>query len=185
MHGIYKVEEMLCDELEKIGEKDELTAGSLETADKLSHALKNVQKIIDYYEEMGEDDGYSGAGGQGDNMGGNMGGTTGGSYRGGNYRGGSYARDGRGGRTGSNQYGIYARGGSYARGDGRGRGSNAKRDSMGRYSSRGGRYSREGGYSREEGTEEMVMELRELMQDAPNEEIRQRMQELVSEIEMM
>ena len=179
MHGIYKVEEMLCDELEKIGEKDELTAGSLETADKLSHALKKKKKIIDYYEEMGEDDSYSGAGGQGGNMGGNMGGTTGGSYRGGNYRGGSYARDGRGGRTCSNQYGSYARGG------GRGRGSNAKRDSMGRYSSRGGRYSREGGYSREEGTEEMVMELRELMQDAPNEEIRQRMQELVSEIEMM
>lgn len=73
MHGIYKVEEMLCEELEKIGEKDELTAGSLETADKLSHALKNVQKIIDYYEEMGEDEGYSNAGGQG---GGDMGART-------------------------------------------------------------------------------------------------------------
>ncbi len=159
MHGIYKVEEMLCEELEKIGEKDELTAGSLETADKLSHALKNVQKIIDYYEEMGDEDGYSRAGGQGGNMtGGN---TVGGSYRGGSYRGGSYARGGRGGRTGSNQYGSYARG----------------RDSRGRYSGRG--------YSRAEGTEEMVMELRGLMNDAPNDEIRQRMKDLVSEIEMM
>lgn len=154
MHGIYKVEEMLCEELEKIGEKDELTAGSLETADKLSHALKNVQKIIDYYEEMGDEDGYSRAGGQGGNM-------TGGNTGGGTYRGGSYARGGRGGRTGSNQYGSYAR----------------RRDSRGRYSGRG--------YSRAEGTEEMVMELRELMNDAPNDEIRQRMKDLVSEIEMM
>ena len=154
MHGIYKVEEMLCEELEKIGEKDELTAGSLETADKLSHALKNVQKIIDYYEEMGDEDGYSRARGQGGNM-------TGGNTGGGSYRGGSYARGGRGGRTGSNQYGSYARG----------------RDSRGRYSGRG--------YSRAEGTEEMVMELRDLMNDAPNDEIRQRMKDLVSEIEMM
>jgi len=148
MHGIYKVEEMLCDELEKIGEKDELTAGSLETADKLSHALKNVQKIIDYYEEMGEGEGgYSRR--EGDGMW---------------TAEGSYARDGRGGSY---------RGGSYARG----RGRYAKRDSMGRYSSRG--------YSRAEGHEKMVMELRELMADAPNEDIKRRMKDLVSEIEMM
>ena len=142
MHGIYKVEEMLCDELEKLGEKDELTAGSLETADKLSHALKNVHKIIDYYEEMGEDEGgYSRR--DGDRM----------WTAEGSYRGGSYARDGRG------------------------RGRYAKRDSMDRYSSRG--------YSRAEGTEDMVKELRDLMKDAPNQQIKQRMQELVSEIEMM
>ena len=91
-------------------------------------------------------------------QGGNM---TGGNTGGGSYRGGSYARGGRGGRTGSNQYGSYARG----------------RDSRGRYSGRG--------YSRAEGTEEMVMELRDLMNDAPNDEIRQRMKDLVSEIEMM
>lgn len=179
MHGIYKVEEMLCEELEKIGEKDELTAGSLETADKLSHALKNVIKIIETYEEMEGEDGYSSAGGQGG--GGNQGGGGQGNRGGSSYRGGSYARGG-GGRRRSYEGGG---GGSYARGDGRGRGSNAKRDSMGRYSSRGGRYSREGGYSRGEGTEDMVMELRELMQEAPNEEIRQRMQELISEVEMM
>ena len=174
MHGIYKVEEMLCEELEKIGEKDELTAGSLETADKLSHALKNVQKIIDYYEEMGEDDGYSNAGGQG---GGNMGGGSGGGNRGGSsYRGGSYAGGGRNRRSYDD-----GMGGSYARG----RGRNANRDSMGRYSSRGGRYSREGGYSREDGMEDMKMELQELMQEAPNQQIRQRMQDLISELDMM
>ena len=145
MHGIYKVEEMLCEELEKIGEKEELTAGSLETADKLSHALKNVQKIIEYYESMGED--------------------------GGSYDDGSYARGRRGGRTGANQYGSYA---SYARG----RGRNAKRDSM-------GRYSREDGYSRAEGMEEMKSELQELMQSAPNKQVKQKIQELVQELDMM
>lgn len=153
MHGIYKVEEMLCDELEKIGEKNELTAGSLETADKLSHALKNVQKIIEYYESMGDYDGYSRDNGR-------------------SYWDGSYDRDGRGGRTGSNQYGSYDRS-SYARG----RGSNAKRDSRGRYSSRG--------YSRAEGMEDMKAELHRLMEDAPNAQIKQRMQELISEIDMM
>lgn len=174
MHGIYKVEEMLCEELEKIGEKDELTAGSLETADKLSHALKNVQKIIDYYEEMGEDEGYSNAGGQG---GGNMGGSGGGNRGGSSYRGGSYAGGGGRNRRSYND----GMGGSYARG----RGRNANRDSMGRYSSRGGRYSREGGYSREDGMEEMKMELQELMQEAPNQQIRQKMQEIISEMDMM
>lgn len=154
MHGIYKVEEMLCEELEKIGEKEELTAGSLETADKLSHALKNVQKIIEYYESMGE------GGGSYDD----------GSYDGGSYDG-SYARGRRGGRTGANQYGSYA---SYARG----RGRNARRDSM-------GRYSREGGYSRAEGMEEMKSELQELMQSAPNKQVKQKIQELVQELDMM
>lgn len=150
MHGIYKVEEMLCEELEKIGEKEELTAGSLDTADKLSHALKNVQKIIEYYESMGE---------------------GGGSYDDGSYDDGSYARGRRGGRTGANQYGSYA---SYARG----RGRNARRDSM-------GRYSREGGYSRAEGMEEMKSELQELMQSAPNKQVKQKIQELVQELDMM
>lgn len=62
---------------------------------------------------------------------------------------------------------MYMRGGSYARG------RNARRDSM-------GRYSREGGYSRDGG---MVEELRELMEDAPNETIKREMQRLVDKIE--
>ena len=72
---------------------------------------------------------------------------------GGIYRGGSY-RDGMGG--------------SYARG----RGSNARRDSMGRYSSRG--YSRDGG---------MADELRELMEDAPNDTVRRDIQRLIDKME--
>ncbi len=82
----------------------------------------------------------------------------GGSYRGGSYEGGSYARGGRGGR-------------SYARG----RGRNARRDSMGRYSSEG--------YSR--ASEGIVMELRELMDDAPDERIRSEIQSLIHKVEKM
>ena len=63
---------------------------------------------------------------------------------------------------------------SYARG----RGRNAGRDSMGRYSSDG--YSRN--YSRDGGLSE---ELRGLMQDAPNEQIRSEIQRLVEKIDRM
>lgn len=71
----------------------------------------------------------------------------------------------------------YDRGGSY-RGSydggsyGRGR-MNARRDSMGRYSSNDG-YSRGGS---------MVDELRELMNDAPDNETRQEMQRLIQKME--
>lgn len=78
--------------------------------------------------------------------------------------GGSYARDRRGGS-------YRAMGGSYARGDGRGRGANARRDSM-------GRYSREG-YSR---AEDFEMGLRELMESAPNDRVRQKLQSVMSEM---
>ena len=85
-------------------------------------------------------------------------------YRDGSYRRG-YSRDG-GSYRGS--YGDY-NDGSYARG----RGRNANRDSMGRYSGMG--YSRDGG--------SMVDELRELMQDAPDEQTRQEMQRLIQKME--
>lgn len=65
----------------------------------------------------------------------------------------------------------YGRGGSYARG---GR-MNAKRDSM-------GRYSREDGYSRNDG---MIMELRELMEDAPDEKTRMEFKRFISKMEQM
>lgn len=73
---------------------------------------------------------------------------------------------------------AYARGGrgySNAR-MGRGRGSNASRDSMGRYSSN--RYSRDG-YSTEE---DFRSELEELMREAPNERIKQKLQMMMSEM---
>lgn len=74
--------------------------------------------------------------------------------------------------------GMYSNEGGYsnARG-GRGRGSNARRDSMGRYSS--DRYSREGGYSMED---DFRMDLQELMQAAPNEQVKQKLQRIMSEM---
>lgn len=82
-----------------------------------------------------------------------------GSYRGGSYRGGSY-RDGSYMMDGND--GSY-RGRSYA-----GR-MNARRDSMGRYS----------------GDDNMVAELRELMQDAPDEQTRKEFERFIQKIERM
>lgn len=55
MKELYELKEKLCDELKGYGKKD-LSAGSLDVVDKLSHAIKNLDKIIDVYEG-----GYSGA----------------------------------------------------------------------------------------------------------------------------
>ena len=52
---LYELKEMLCDELKKYGEKGDLTTGSLDVVDKLAHAVKNLDKIIEAYDE-----GYSG-----------------------------------------------------------------------------------------------------------------------------
>lgn len=66
----------------------------------------------------------------------------------------------------------YEDGNSYARG----RGRNARRDAMGRYSSRGG-YSMAG--------DDMIAELRDLMQDAPDEQTRMEFQRFIQKIEQM
>lgn len=106
-----------------------MTANNLNVIDTLSHSIKNLDKIIEKYEEEeGSSYGYN-------------------SYES-SYR---------------------NRGGSY----GRGRGRNARRDNMGRYSSNNG-YSRHG---------DMVEELREMMMDAPSEEIRREYEKVISRIE--
>lgn len=140
MHNLYKLKDMLCEELEKYGTKSELSGGTLEIVDKLAHAIKNLDKIIEAYEDQ-EQGSYDG-----------------GSYNGGSYRG--YSRTPYGG--------SYMNGGSY-RGysRARGRGANAPRDSIGRYSNAG----------------DMAEQLRGLIADAPNEQIRQEMQSLVNRIE--
>ena len=148
MKELYELKEKLCDELKKYGKK-EVTKDSLEVIDKLSHATKNIDKIIQNYEEE-----------------------EGGSYRYNydmpyNSYEGSYRNDG--GRSNRGSYNYNRDGGSYARG----RGRNAKRDSMGRYASESG-YSRHG---------DMVDELREMMMDAPNEEIRREYEKVISRIE--
>lgn len=127
MEELYKLKEMLCDELEQYGRKGELTTGSLDVVDKLAHAMKSIATVIEMEEAEGE---YS----QSD----------GGRY---NMRGNSYAR----------------------------RGGNTRRNSM-------GRYSREG-YSG--AVDDMVDKLNDLMQDAPNEDVRHEIKRLVSKVEKM
>lgn len=140
MHAIYDLKEQLCKELEEYGQKGELTAGTLDVVDKLAHAVKNIDRIIEKYEE---EEGSSGR--YDDGMSG------GGTYRG------SY--------NGSYNDGSGRRGGSYARG------RYAKRDSMGRYSRRS---------SYDDG---MIQELRDLMQDAPDERTRKEFQTFISKME--
>lgn len=139
MNELYKLKDMLMKELEEYGSKGELTGGTLEVVDKLAHAIKNLCKIIEAYEE----EEYSGMAGGGS------------SYRRGG--GGSY------GNGGSYDDGGSYRGGSYARG----RGRYARRDSMGRYS---------------RASDDMMETLHGLMQDAPNDMIRQDIQRLADKI---
>ena len=54
MHEIYELKEKLMKELEEYGRKGELTAGSLDVVDKLSHTIKNLCKIIEKEEGDGE-----------------------------------------------------------------------------------------------------------------------------------
>ena len=94
MHALYDLKDLLCKELDDYAEKGELSAGTLEIVDKLTHTIKNLDKIIESY----EDEEYSGR-----------------SYRDGSYRGDnrSYAR-GRNARRDSR--GRYSREG-YSRAD--------------------------------------------------------------------
>lgn len=99
MHELYELKEKLCRELEEYGKKD-LSAGGLEVVDKLAHTVKNLDKIIENYEESE----YSG------NMGDSY--ARGGSYR---YDGGmSYAR-GRGSRAKRDSMGRYSSERGYSR----------------------------------------------------------------------
>lgn len=141
-----KLRGMLCDELDEITKKGELSAGSLDTVDKLTHSIKSIDSILMYgeYSEDGYEDGRS-------------------------YGGNSYAR---------------------------GRGRNARRDSMGRYSSDGryndGGYSERRGYRRDnrgsmysmdEAKENITEKLHEVLDEAPNEKIRNAIHRLINQID--
>lgn len=109
MHELYELKDKLLRELEEYG-KQELTTGSLEVVDKLSHAIKNLCKILESYEMEEERQSSMRDGGGG------------GSSRYAREDGGSsnrYAREG----GSSRRYSSYARG----------RTGNVRRDSMGRY----------------------------------------------------
>ena len=53
MHRLHELKNLLIEELEQYGEKDKLDVGGLDIVDKLAHAIKNIDKIL-------EADGYSG-----------------------------------------------------------------------------------------------------------------------------
>lgn len=122
MKTYYDLKDMLCEELDEITRKGELTAGSLDTVDKLTHSIKSLETII----AMNESESRAPYGG--DN-GGNM--------------------SNRGGRSNAQ-----------------------RRDSRGRYR-----------YSRNDARAEMVDDLRDMMQDAPDEHTRQKFQRFINELE--
>jgi len=104
MHELYELKEMLMDELKEYGSKKDMSTGSLDVVDKLSHTIKNLCKII---EDM-EDEQYSMA--NEDMM------RAGQSYRRGDnrsYRGNSYAR-GRGRNARRDSMGRYSSEGGYS-----------------------------------------------------------------------
>ena len=111
MHEMYKLKDMLCEELEKITKKGELSAGSLDAVDKLTHSIKSIDTIIAMDEYSEEDEmSYEGSyarGVQGGNRGGGRGGNS-------NARG--RRRDSMGRYSRNNSYrGSYGNGGGYSR----------------------------------------------------------------------
>lgn len=64
MHKLEELKEMLMRELESLTKKGELSAGSLDAVDKLTHSIKSICYIID---NMDDDEGSSGARGRGRN----------------------------------------------------------------------------------------------------------------------
>lgn len=152
---MHKLIEYVCEELESLEKK--AAKGSMSAAEiEYADKLASLKKNLLKGDMLYEEMGdYSGA----------MGGMNT------PMMGGSYARGGSN-RDGSNRGDGSYDGMSYARG----RGRNARRDSMGRYSS-------ERGYSRD--ASEMADELRELMEDAPDDSIRRDIEKLLRKVEQM
>lgn len=155
MHELYELKETLCKNLEEYGRKKDLKAGDLDVIDKLSHSIKNLDKVIEKYEE----EEYSGARGRGSNARRDSRGRYASEYSNENY---------------SNAMGM-SRDGYSMRGD--------YSNERGGYSNeRGGNYSNRGGYSR---NSNMIMELRELMEDAPDERTRMEFDKFIRKMESM
>lgn len=158
MHELMELKETLCKNLEEYGRKKDLKAGDLDVIDKLSHSIKNLDKVIEKYEE----EEYSGARGRGSNA----------------------RRDSRG--RYSSAMGMMDRDGYSMRDNMMRDGYSNMRDEYsngreGNYSNRG-EYSNRGGYSR---NSNMIMELRELMEDAPDERTRMEFDKFIKKMESM
>ena len=107
MKALKDLREMLCQELEEIARKGELSAGSLETVHKLTDTVKNIDKICMLEEGGYSEDGDPVAMGSYDSYR---------SYGNGSYRGGSYSDRSYAGA--SYRMGRNNSGGSYSRAEG-------------------------------------------------------------------
>ena len=138
-----QIKDMLCDELEEIAKKKELTSNSLEVLYKGVDILKDI-KTIESMEMEFPSEGYSQDG---------------------------YSRDGGYSQGGGywNRMPVYAYDDGMGHSFARGRGSNARRDSMGRYSSDGRSYD----YSRDGYSGDTKEELQRIMNNAQNDRERE------------
>lgn len=130
MHDLYNLKEMLVEELAEYGKKKDVSLSDLEVLDKLAHATKNIDKVIECYQEQ--------------------------AYSNRSYDGGSY-------RMSRNDYNDY--------------------NDYGNYSGRRGR-ARNGRFVSRDGSE-MAHQLREMMNDAPDERMKSEIERLASKIESM
>lgn len=101
MHKMEELRDMLMNELERCTKKGEISAGSLDNIDKLTHSIKSIDTIMAM-----EEAGYS-------NEGGNYS-MRGGRYSGGNY---SYARGRNAKRDSMGRYSRDSYGIGYSRDD--------------------------------------------------------------------
>ena len=58
MRYMEDIKDMLCDELERISKKGDLTAGSLDAIDKLTHSIKSITTILAMEGYSGDDASY-------------------------------------------------------------------------------------------------------------------------------
>lgn len=63
MKSLETIREMLCYELDDITDKGEMSAGMLDTVDKIAHAIKNIDKVMEseggYSNDYSRDGNYS------------------------------------------------------------------------------------------------------------------------------
>ena len=60
MHAYHELKEMLCNELEELVKKGDLSAGSLDVVDKLTHSIKSLDTIMAMEDAGYSNDGYNG-----------------------------------------------------------------------------------------------------------------------------
>lgn len=149
MKTIEDLKKKLHKEIEELAQKENFTAGDLETLYKLTCVKKNIltSEAMEMEAEGGEEEGYSQRGGGHGGRGGHGGGRGGGYSNEGGYSGEDYSYD-----EGGNSYR---------------RGGRRSRDTMGRFKRR---YSRDDGYSYHDGSEDMAEMMEDMMDDLPPDE---------------